>query len=310
MSKNSNPAYDATFALALHRFLIRFAQTSISAFLWVTLFLYFADVEGGFQAALVRTLLLYALAQTVTLVAAPFALRIIGGNMLRGLVFGTLFCATSLVYAGALVSGVFDNGAAIVGILLGLYSAFYRAPYQLMHDAFTRWKEPLFSTEVLLALSPLVGALLACGVYGYPYILFVAGAITSVSMVFLLFAPNVFETYSWDYRQTYTELLATKNQELVVGSMLAGTGGALLFLIWPLILVFSLSPEPLVLGAAFAGALLILLIIRSRRAHPIIYQHADNATYVDEYTVLKEMSLAAGRLMVSLTAAIAIGFLM
>ncbi|KKW36586.1 MAG: hypothetical protein UY81_C0021G0009 [Candidatus Giovannonibacteria bacterium GW2011_GWA2_53_7] len=64
---------DAAFALVLHRFLARFAHTAVSAFVWIILFLYFADIEPSLIHAVIRTFLLYALAQTVTILAAPFA---------------------------------------------------------------------------------------------------------------------------------------------------------------------------------------------------------------------------------------------
>ena len=301
---------DAAFALVLHRFLARFAHTAVSAFVWIILFLYFADIEPSLIHAVIRTFLLYALAQTVTILAAPFALRAIGGNMLRGLVFGTIFSVAALAYMGALASGIFPHGAAVIGILLGLYRAFYRAPYELEHRAVAPQSQPLFTVELFLGFTPfLAGLAVAMGIW-YPYLLFVAALINALALIPLLFTLTVYETYSWNYRQAFAELIAAKNQPLAVSGVLAGAGGALLFLIWPILLYFELSPQPLVLGAAFSAALLTLLIVRSRHARVLIDQHADGATYIDEYTVLKEMSLAIGRLVISLCAAIGVAVLL
>ncbi|HEY4527325.1 MAG TPA: hypothetical protein VJK53_05795 [Candidatus Paceibacterota bacterium] len=301
---------DAAFALVLHRFFVRFANTAVSAFVWIILFLYFADIEPSLVHAVIRTFLLYALAQTVTILAAPLALRMIRGNMLRGLVYGTIFSVAALAYMGALTSDVFPQGAAVVGILLGLYRAFYRAPYELEHRAALPQGGPLFAAELFLGLTPfLAGLSVAMGIW-YPHLFFVAAAINALALIPLLFTLNVHETYSWGYRQAFAELIANKNQPLVVSGVLAGAGGALLFLIWPILLYFELSPKPLVLGAAFSAALLMVLIIRSRHARVLIDQHADGATYIDEYTVLKEMALAIGRLVISLCAAIGVAVLL
>src|SRR3989344_2353560 len=208
---------DAAFALVLHRFLARFAHTAVSAFVWIILFLYFADIEPSLIHAVIRTFLLYALAQTVTILAAPFALRAIGGNMLRG-----------------------------------LYRAFYRAPYELEHRAVAPQSQPLFTVELFLGFTPfLAGLAVAMGIW-YPYLLFVAALINALALIPLLFTLTVYETYSWNYRQAFAELIAAKNQPLAVSGVLAGAGGALLFLIWPILLYFELSPQPLVLGAAFS----------------------------------------------------------
>ncbi|RJQ33204.1 hypothetical protein C4568_04850 [Candidatus Parcubacteria bacterium] len=297
---------DAAFALLLHRFFVRFANTAVSAFVWIILFLYFAEIEPTVVHAVVRTFLLYALAQTVTMLAAPLALRVIGGNMLRGLVFGTLFSAAALAYMGALASGVFPQGAAVIGILLGLYRAFYRAPYELEHRAVAPGVQPLYAVELFLGVTPfLAGLAVVMGIW-YPYLLFLAAGINLIALIPLLFTLHVHETYSWGYRQAFAELISNKNQPLAVSGVLAGAGGALLFLIWPILLYFNLSPNPLILGAAFSAALLTVLVFRGRHARVLIDQHADGATYVDEYTVLKEMALAAGRLVVSMSAAVGI----
>src|SRR3989344_9551677 len=249
---HSIEAKDAQFALAAHRFLMRLPRSAISAFLWIIVYLYFFESTQSVETSLIRTVLLYALSQTITMLCAPLALRLIRGNMLRGMVFGTLISAAALTYASALASGIFPHGAAAVGILLGLYRAFYRAPYLLEHREVAPQSQPLFTVELFLGFTPfLAGLAVAMGIW-YPYLLFVAALINALALIPLLFTLTVYETYSWNYRQAFAELIAAKNQPLAVSGVLAGAGGALLFLIWPILLYFELSPQPLVLGAAFS----------------------------------------------------------
>src|SRR3989344_2184763 len=99
------PIYDnAREALQWHRFLMRLANASVNAFLWIFIFSYFA-VSMPLSHALTRTLLLYVLSQTVAILVMPAVLKFLGGNMLRTLVYGTLLSAATFVYMGTLSAG-------------------------------------------------------------------------------------------------------------------------------------------------------------------------------------------------------------
>lgn len=297
--------HDAAFALSLHRFFVRLSSSAVSAFIWIILYVYFVELTDSPAVALMRTLLLYALTQTVTMLAAPLAMKIIGGNMLRGLVFGTLIFAAALVYTGSLAAGHFPHGAAIIGVLLGLYRAFYRAPYEMEHRAAGSTAPNIFF-ELLIAGAPLIAGAATYSLFFYPHLLFAAAAINVVALLPLLFVLRVHESYSWTYRETFLNLMTEKNQLLVLHAMRNGAFGATLFLLWPLAFYFLLSASPLSLGAAFSATLFFILFFRFERARVLAEQHADGATYVDEYTVLKEVALAGGRLAVSLIAAVAV----
>ena len=299
---HSIEAKDAQFALAAHRFLMRLPHSAISAFLWIIVYLYFFESTQSVETSLIRTVLLYALSQTITMLCAPLALRLIRGNMLRGMVFGTLISAAALTYASALASGIFPHGAAAVGILLGLYRAFYRAPYLLEHREVAPEQRSFLTIELVLASAPLFAGLAVGSMFFYPHLLIAAAVIHMLALVPLLYVPHVYEDYSWSYRRAFKELLDAKNHSLLSHSFFMGVAGGVLFLIWPLLLYFLFAPSPLALGAAFSGTLFLILAFRFSRARVVIDQHADDATYIDEYTVLKEMALAGGRLAVALAA--------
>ena len=259
--------------------------------------------------ALIRTAFLYALAQTITMLASPLVLRLLGGNMLRGMVFGTILSAAALIYAGALTSGAFPEGAVAMGILLGLHRAFYRAPYQLEQREVDYGRRQSVVTEITLALAPFAAALLIASAYYYSHLLLFAGVLQILALVPLLYVPRVQEEYSWSYRRAFGELVELRNQALVSHGFFLGITGGLLFFMWPLLLFVFFSPSPIALGAAFSGTLFLIFAFRYSRARVVIDQHADDATYIDEYTILKEMALAAGRLTVGLITATAFAIL-
>lgn len=283
---------------------MRLPSSAVSAFLWIVVYVYFFEFTHSAEAALIRTVLLYALAQTITMLAAPLVLRLIRGNMLRGMVFGTVISAAALIYVGALSSGAFPHGAVAIGILLGLYCALYRAPYQLEHREVDQEQRSPLPIELVLASAPLFAGVAIGSALFYPHLFIAAAVIHMLALVPLLYVPHVYEDYLWSYRRAFRELVEEKNHALVYSGFLIGVGGALLFLVWPLLLYFLFLPSPLALGAAFSGTLFLILAFKYSRARVLIDQHADNGTYVDEYTVLKEMSLAAGRLVVSLVVAV------
>ncbi len=291
-------------ALGTHRSIVRAASAASNAFLWIFIFQYFAlfDTVGR---ALVQTLLLYALVQTVTMLLSPFAMRRMRGGMLRGLIYGTLLMAAALTYIGALLGGLFPHGTAMIGILLGAYGALYRVPYTVERAAIGRGRVPGLTGEVLLACAPLLAGI--CFAFGVPphMLFFVLAVLAASALVPLLYVPNVYEKFSWNYRETFGHFAAVENRALLVSSLKRGIFGALLFLAWPLILIF-LTQSYVGVGAAFSATILGILLFRSPQRRVFIDQHADGGAYLDEYTCLKEMGLALGRLIVCLVSALVI----
>ncbi len=285
---------DPASYLRTHRYLVRAASAILSVFLWIFIFQYFSAFTTVGRA-LIQTLLLYALAQTIAILLIPFAMRRMRGGMRRGLVYGTLTLIAALVYSGVLLGGLFPNGTAMIGILLGAYGALYRVPYTIEHAVMgSQERSGLFGEMLLAALPFLTGIALTRGIPAHT-VFFESALLPLLALVPLFLVPNVHETFSWGYRETFGHLVAPENRGVLLRSLWQGISAALLFLAWPLILLFT-TPSYLVLGAAFSATLFTVFLFRASTRPAVVEQHADGGTYLDEYTSLKEMGLALGRL--------------
>ena len=288
---------DETAALQAHRYVMRYASSLASAFMWILVFQYFA-LSGSVGTALVRTLMLYALAQTVAMLLVPFAMRRMRGGLLRGMVYGTVLFTTALVYVGALLQGIFPHGSAFIGILLGAHIALYRVPYAIESVAMKSVRTSSLVGEAMLAAAPLIVGFLLVSSVPAQLVYFGAALLTAVSLIPLLFVPNVHEDFSWKYRETFGKLIADENRLLLYGAAWRGAIGALLMFVWPLVLLL-VTPSFLVLGAVYSATLLALLLFRVSRSTATMVAHADGGAYLDEYTALKEMGISLGRLSVA-----------
>lgn len=188
--------------------------------------------------------------------------------------------------------------------------------------------------------------------------LFGAGALILCSALPLIRVREVYERFSWRYRETFAHLMDRAHRAYVSRSILEGMVGAALLLLWPiavflivgwsygvlglvlsltfLIAIFGrgvvrqvlrrmrvhesriigglLAASPWLLRLLVASPLSIVLVdsyfyttssLRHGLDHPVFEQSSDGGSYVDEYTALKEMGLAIGRIT---TCALAVGF--
>ena len=305
--------FGAARSLDAHRFLMRFASAAVGAFVWIFLFQYYSAFEGTIGRALTETLLLYALCQSITLLVTPFAAARLRGGMRRGIIYGALAFAAALVYGGALLTGAFPRGTAIFAILLGSYRALYRVPYAVERAGSGEPPQPSLAAEVTLALAPLfAGAFVSAGVYGARYgaagLLFIGAIVALTALLPLTWVPNVHERFSWGYRESFARLFAPENRVVFKSAVARGMGGALLFLILPLGAFFAFGGSYLVLGAFFSMVLFVFLISRSSLRRAPVEEYADGGSYLDEFTALKEMGLACGRLALVLALAITLSF--
>ena len=301
----ADPLLRAGYALEFHRYLVRVASAAVDAFLWVFVFSYFMRIIDTPLYALVQTLLLYALVQVTAMLVMPLAQQAMRGNMLRGLAYGTLFGAIAFVYIGAFSTGSFPHGAAAIALVLGIHHAVYRIPYTMERGAFAPSFYTPFALELFLAAVPLsVGYLLTSSV-SLTTLFFFAGALYIIALAPLLLVPHVYERYSWGYRETFHNLLDGRNRRLVFEGLIFGAGGAALFLLWPLAFFLVFTHSLRALGIVFSLTLLGILLFRSMRGRALAEQRADGGAYVDEYSVLKEMALALGRILVCLAVVVA-----
>ncbi|MDO8514066.1 MAG: hypothetical protein Q7S50_00820 [bacterium] len=341
-------------ALSLHRFLLRAALAIASIFAWIFVFQYFYLVEHDIVHAFARTLLLYALSQTITCLVTPYAARSLRKGVRRMLLIATFFLASAFVILGGALVGFWGSTYASSGIvafafLLGIYRALYWIPYAVEARAVSRTRATVWG-EILIALLPAVAGLLIAGTASGPLlVLFIGAGAVALSAIPILYFRNVHERFSWRFRETFTELSEQRNRALVVVGLLEGMSGAALLLFWPLTMFLMMGWSYSMLGITLSLTFLVAVFgrsfvrkrLRSVRLHdsallntlfsvtpwlfrltvgtplqavlvdsyfyttvprrsgidPFTFeQSADGGSYVDEYTALKEMALALGRI--------------
>lgn len=359
-SMSGNAAKDGNSESMLHghRFLLRAGLAIGNVFAWVFVFEYFFLLSNSIPRSLAAVFLMYALSQAITIVMTPIGATQLRYGTRRSLVWAVVLSGSAFVFLGGVLGGYFTEtpaqwGIAVFAVFLGAYRALYFAPYALNRKAISEFGlgDRVFY-EFLLALIPaFVGATLLYEAYAPLKILFGAGALATFSAVPLVFLPNMYERFNFSYIQTFKELFSPRNARLVWLSFLEGIQGAVLFLVWPLIVFILVGWSYTVLGVIFTITLLSVMLFRSvyRRlissqsniarstpvhvtlavsgwmlrivagtpigviiadsyAHavrpsrgtandPFVFeQAADGGSYIDEYTVLKEMGLALGRI--------------
>ncbi|QQG37635.1 MAG: hypothetical protein HYS26_03320 [Candidatus Kaiserbacteria bacterium] len=355
--------------LSTHRLLLRLGLALTSAFAWIFVFQYFYVLSGDAGRAFVALLLVYGLAQGITVVLTPIAAAHLRTGTKRALITGTALAALAYTVLGGALMGLFVGdslvwGVALFAILLGAYRALYFVPYRLSRAATPHRHSRLHALfEILVALMPLFAALTLVSYPSEPIrILFGTSIFLILSIVPALFVKNTREKYSWAYLYTFVQLARERNNTLVLNSLLEGVQGAALFLIWPLAIFFILDSSYAALGIVVSLTLLAILLSRavlgrwfkrfelhdSPRVHtvlamsgwifrlaagtpvgviladtysyatlpsrgtlhdPFVQQQAsDHGTFIDEYTTLKEMARASGKIVLCIFVGAAASF--
>ena len=338
-------------ALIFHRVLMRIGLSAI-VFAWLFVFANEALLSRSASDALVQVALLYALAQTTCALVVPIAMREIGFGMRRGIVLGALVvCLAFIVLAGASV-GMFIGGLGasmtVFAVLIGLYSALYKIPYATGASV-ARVNSSRMAVEMLLALMPALWVLAGMLDADYAFVIIFSSAaiLIMVGIVPLLFVGiDVYERFSWGYRETYAQLFIHDNRDLIRKSIVRGVDDVALLFFWPLATFLFLGWSYVVVGVVLASSLVGVFLVRyllekmrvdSRLVRDTVvasgwlarilavtpygfvvadvyarsvvpYNHdthlADAGHYIDEYTALKEIASAIGRIGVTLFAAI------
>jgi hypothetical protein len=343
-------------ALSSHRFLMRAAFAATNAFAWVFALQFFYAHQHNLRVSFVSVITLYALAQVVSALLTPYAaVRIVAG-VKRLMFFGVLFATIGFSMLAASLSGESYTSAGLIGfaLFMGAYRALYWVPFSLERE---RESASLgIPQEFFLALMPAIAGLtLTDGSLG-AITLLVGGIIILLgSLAPLSVMPEVFERYSWGYRETFGELFEAKYNPIVESAFLEGVQGTALLLLWPLSVFIISGSSYKALGLVLTCTLLLSVPLRafgaklvrtkpllhatlaasawvmrlavatpagvvlvdafastSRKPHAAdmysLEQAADNTTYLDELSALKEISLAIGRLAMCAFAAICITF--
>ena len=258
-------------ALSLHRALFRFAFAGVNVYAWIFVFQYFFLVEPDVAHALVRTVLLYALSQTVTCLTTPYAARLLLSGARRTLILATTVAASSFVVLGAAFEGFWGGNytpAALVVFACGLgaYRALYWIPYEIEVEATGSGRRTRFA-EFCIALAPFIGGVFIAAVpFGPISLLFAGAALILIAVVPAFYLRDIQERFTWGYRETFGQLVEPANRGIVVSTVLEGVSGAGLLLFWPLAIFtitgWSYETLGLILSLTFVMAILGRPLIR------------------------------------------------
>ncbi len=253
-------------ALRGHRLLLRIAFSAANSFAWIFVFEYFYIIWGSLALAIARTVLLYALSQTVTCLLTPLTARGLRHGMRREMIYGASAAAAAFILLGAIFEGYFDPyyKAAMIGfaLLIGAYRALYWVPYEVERSE-TRAAPAGAYSEVLIALMPaFAGFVLAfAGIYEAG-LLFAAGVVIALSLIPLVSVPEAYEHFPWGYRETFGILFARAHRRLFWGAVIDGIQGMALLLLWPLAVFFLVGWSYPLFGLIFSFSFLLLIVAR------------------------------------------------
>jgi hypothetical protein len=343
-------------ALNSHRFLLRAAFAATTIFAWVFALQYLYALFGSLTEAFVRVIMLYQLAQVITVLLTPYsAIRLVHG-VKRRMIAGVLAAVLALLFLSlALVEFLQPMiGMVAFAVFLGVYRALYWTPYMVEKERTN--PSTHVSQEIFIALMPAIaGFALLQGTLGAAILLCAGASILIASLAPLARVPEIHERYAWGYRETFGELFETKYNPIIEAGFLEGLQGAALLLLWPMAVFVLVGFSYQFLGLVLAATLLLSILIRPRAqrilhrrvllhatlaasswvlrlvvASPIgvilvdayaavdgrksadplaLDQAADNGTYIDEYTVLKEIAQCFGRITMCIVAAVCISIL-
>ena len=288
--------------LTIQRSMVRVALAFAHVFAWIFIFEYWIIVSGGDEvAALVHTLYTYALTHVTTILVTPMSARILGNSFKRSLVYGTIANAVAFALLASVLGGYWGifNGVALA--LFAICFGFYRGTYWIPYTSDHRLEKPErdhLTHELVLALLPAVAGLLLGLHLAYPStILWSAAVILVLSLIPLSFYRDHYERYVWGYKETFSHLISRKNHRLFVRTAFIGIENMALLLLWPLTMLVIVGSHAL-FGIVLSTTMLVVLVFRIPRASTYITHthHIDGERYVDEYTALREIAEATGRI--------------
>jgi len=352
------PNTSARFELLhAHRFLFRTGLSIANTFAWIFVFQYFIAITSTISDALIATIVMYAMGQSITIILTPISASNLRRGTMHSLIFGALLAGGAYVTLGATLNSTLDGepigwGIAVFAILLGAYRALYWIPYQLRASTGVHGRSRLpILYEVIIALMPtFAGITMAVIPYAPLRLLFGSAVIIVMSLVPIIVSRDFVEKFSWSYFETFAHLLKRRNRRLLSASFSGGLQGTVLFLVWPIFVFFIVGWDYKILGAVLSATFIAILFLKylyrkfsrkmqieqsvlvqvafsvsgwvmrlfvgspvgvvladtyshtsaGRSSHSIdalaFEQSADQGSFVDELTALKEMGLAIGRI--------------
>jgi hypothetical protein len=341
-------------ALRLHRFLLRIGLAGANLFAWIFVFQYFYFIEANVAHAAAHAALLSALSQILTILFTPYAARLLRGGARRMIFAAVLALCGAFGILGAAFGGLWGGelvpeAIVLFAILLGIYRALYWVPYEVEATAERARAGVSVFAECVIALAPLAAGLFIAATHAPMSVLFIAAGAVALSAIPLLYLRDLYEEFSWGYRETFDRLFYAANRTIVLRAFFEGISGAALLFFWPLAVFLIVGSSYGMLGIVLSVTFLVAMCVRAfvraavRRARlhdsvllnvvlavspwilrllvatplgivsvdsyfytttprrfgvdaPAFEQTSDGGTFVDEYTALKEIALALGRI--------------
>ena len=334
---------------SLHRAFLRISLVGVNAYAWVLLVLYFGgslEIVAG----------LYFFSSILTFFLTPLTARLVSKGLIECIMAATALYALGCGALAICLSGDFGFGplgAFLFIILSGLYRALYWVPYRAREEEKHILIGAPFAVDLITALTPLfLGYFIA--LHGGVWFLWFSGALATFSIFALAGATESYEKFSWDYKQTFDALFATRHRRHLLAAILEGVQAAGLFFLWPLAIYLLVGGNFVVFGTVISITLLLTMALKLimryvREGHGIklspwmfsavgasswlmrlgvitplqiisvdVFQNmghvgrnasmdvitfeqaADNGHFLDEFSALKEMGLALGRIFMAL----------
>lgn len=220
------------------------------------------------HVALARTAFLFALVYAVSVLVTPYAAERLRHGMKRGVVIGVTLACAAFILLGASFHGLFGQwyalGIVAFALSLGLYRALYWVPYTVeSHDLHSATHPSPFYRELIIAMMPaLAGIALTWQILAPAWLLFIAGMCIVLSLVPLARVPDVYERFSWRYRETFGELFARERRHTFLRALSDGMQSAALFLLWPIAIFLIVGSSYLLLGSVLTITFLLALALR------------------------------------------------
>ncbi len=226
------------FALLTNRLLFRLGFGLIGVFLPI----FFYQL---FNSSIYAVIFIYILIYIIGVLSTPVSsklLNVIGiKHLMRLAVLPASIAIAALYFAGDYK--VLSVSVFIIAI--AMYRAAYWVPYQTDLGHFLGHKKVSIhlaiyrnALQIMNAITPLVGGLLIAAFEFKSVFVFSALALFA-TLVPIHFIKQVYERYSWGYRETFMHLFAHKNRALVYAYAADGAQGVVTAIIWP-VFIFEL----------------------------------------------------------------------
>lgn len=245
---------------------MRVAFSAANVFAWVFVFQYFV-IFHPIHDALARTALLYALVYAISSLVTPYAARRLRHGMKQGIRYGIMFASLAFMFLGLSFQGFFGyeyvDGIVGFAIFLGLYRALYWVPYSVEASELRPQVHSSSIVEKVIALMPAIaGVILVERLLSPAWLLFLAGACILLSLIPLKRVPDIYEKFSWEYDETFSQLFARKHRVMFWRAIADGMQSAALFLLWPIAIFLIVGSSYLLLGLVLSITFFIALLFR------------------------------------------------